>query len=105
MIGKECKINKTIMIKNFTEFEKSIRINEQEVIPEAKAEDVTQPMVDLEKETVQFPNEHDAKEAVETLTKGGIKKEYITRTGKFNDTLKFINNHEFKAAIEILKLQ
>ena len=90
-------------MKNFEDFEKSIKINESEVVLETAV--LKGPIVNKETEEIQFLNIADTKEAVDKLVKGGIKKEYITTKGKFSDTIKFINNHEYKKALDILKLQ
>jgi hypothetical protein len=69
--------------------------------------DVTKPIVNRDPEWIRFPNKHDLDKAKETLVAAGMKKEYMDSNfhmQRKEDTLKFINNHEFKRAIEILKL-
>ncbi len=62
------------------------------------------PKINKEKETVQYPNEHDAKKAIEILTKNKFKPEYVSIIGQYKDTLKFINSHEYKNAVKILNV-
>lgn len=65
-------------------------------------EGLNEASADKEHEKITFPNEHDTKEGIDKLIKGGVNKANFTVSGKFNSILKFINNHEFKKACEIL---